>query len=220
MEYVRPADIERRSLEIITAELEAQGIQLPDENAAVIKRVIHATADFDYVEHLTFTPHAVQRAIAALHQGTTIVTDTNMALSGVSKPGLQRLGGQAVCYMADPDVAAEARQQGTTRAVISVTRSVNEHPDCIYAVGNAPTALYEIVRQMEQGFRPSLVIGVPVGFVNVVEAKEAVLAACRERDIPAIVAMGRKGGSTVAAAILNALIYQAAEMQNPEQRGW
>lgn len=220
MEYGRPADIERRSLAIITAELVAGGVQLDPANEAVIKRVIHATADYDYVEHLTFTEGAVQRAVAALLQGATIVTDTNMALAGVSRPGLSRLGGQSVCYMADPAVAEEARRLGTTRAVVSVTRAAAEHPGCIYAVGNAPTALYEIVRQMEQGFRPALVVGVPVGFVNVVEAKEAVLAACRERDIPAIASLGRKGGSTVAAAILNALIYQAADMQDPARRGW
>lgn len=220
MEYTRPADIERRSLEIIGSELAAQGMQLPLENETVIKRVIHATADYDYVEHLMFTQNAVQQGIESLLARTTIITDTNMALSGVSKPGLRKLGGQALCYMADPEVATESKTRGVTRAVVSVERAAREHPGCIYAVGNAPTALFEIVGQMEQGFRPALVIGVPVGFVNVVEAKEAVLVACREREIPAIVAMGRKGGSTVAAAILNALIYQAAQMQEPEQRGW
>ncbi len=220
MEHIRPADIERRSMEIITSELNARGITLPEENAPIIKRVIHTTADFDYVEHLVFTPGAAQKGMAALQNGNPIVTDTNMALSGVSKPGLKKLGGTAVCFMADPEVAAEAKRRGTTRAVISAEKAAREFPSCIYAVGNAPTALFEIVRQMDQGFRPALVIGVPVGFVNVVEAKETLLSACRTRGIPAIVAMGRKGGSTVAAAILNALIYQAAEMQQPEQRGW
>ena len=220
MEHIRPADIERRSMEIITSELNARGITLPEENAPIIKRVIHTTADFDYVEHLVFTPGAVQKGMAALQNGNPIVTDTNMALSGVSKPGLKKLGGTAVCFMADPEVAEEAKRRGTTRAVISAEKAAREFPSCIYAVGNAPTALFEIVWQMDQGFRPALVIGVPVGFVNVVEAKETLLSACRTRGIPAIVAMGRKGGSTVAAAILNALIYQAAEMQQPEQRGW
>lgn len=220
MEHIRPADIERRSMEIITSELNVRGITLPEENAPIIKRVIHTTADFDYVEHLVFTPGAVQKGMAALQNGNPIVTDTNMALSGVSKPGLKKLGGTAVCFMADPEVAEEAKRRGATRAVISAEKAAREFPSCIYAVGNAPTALFEIVRQMDQGFRPALVIGVPVGFVNVVEAKETLLSACRTRGIPAIVAMGRKGGSTVAAAILNALIYQAAEMQQPEQRGW
>lgn len=220
MEHIRPADIERRSMEIITAELNARGITLPAENAPIIKRVIHTTADFDYVEHLFFTPDAVQKGIAALLRGETIVTDTNMALSGVSKPGLSKLGGQAVCFMADPEVAAEAKRRGTTRAVVSAETASRAYPGCIYAVGNAPTALFEIVRRMDEGFCPSLVIGVPVGFVNVVEAKETLREACLERGIPAIIAMGRKGGSTVVAAILNALIYQAAKMQEPEQRGW
>ncbi len=220
MEHTRPADIEKRSMEIITAELEARHIVLPEENAAVIKRVIHTTADFDYTEHLVFTPGAVRKGIEALRGGKSVVTDTNMALAGVSKPGIKKLGGQAVCFMADPEVAAEAKRRGTTRAVISAEKAAREIPDCVYAVGNAPTALLEIVRQMEKNFCPALVIGVPVGFVNVVEAKEALLHACREREIPAIIAMGRKGGSTVAAAILNALIYQAAQLQEPERRGW
>ncbi len=171
MEHIRPADIERRSMEIITSELNARGITLPAENAPIIKRVIHTTADFDYVEQLFFTPNAVQKGIAALLRGETIVTDTNMALSGVSKPGLKKLGGQAVCFMADPEVAAEAKRRGTTRAVVSAETASRAYPGCIYAVGNAPTALFEIVRRMDEGFRPSLVIGVPVGFVNVVEAQ-------------------------------------------------
>lgn len=220
MMHMKPADIERRSMEIITGELRERGITLPEENAPVIRRVIHTTADFDYVEQLVFTPGAVWQGIKALHGGKTVVTDTNMALSGVSKPGLKKLGSQAVCFMADPEVAAEAKRRGCTRAVISAEKAARTYPDCIYAVGNAPTALFEIAAQLEKGFRPSLVIGVPVGFVNVVEAKETLLAACQARGIPAIVAMGRKGGSTVAAAILNALIYQAAQMQQPEQRGW
>lgn len=220
MEHIRPADIERRSMEIITSELNARGITLPEETASIIKRVIHTTADFDYVEHLVFTPGAVNKGIEAMQSGKPIVTDTNMALSGVSKPGLKKLGGTAMCFMADSEVAAEAKRRSTTRAVISAEKAAREFPSCIYAVGNAPTALLEIVRQMNKGFCPSMVIGVPVGFVNVVEAKETLLRACQTQGVPAIVAMGRKGGSTVAAAILNALIYQAAEMQQPEQRGW
>ena len=196
------------------------GIVLPAGCEAVVKRAIHTTADFDYARNLCFTPGAVEAGVAALRAGTALVTDTNMALSGVSKPGLKKLGSQAVCFMADPEVAAEAKRRGCTRAVISAEKAARTYPDCIYAVGNAPTALFEIAAQLEKEFRPSLVIGVPVGFVNVVEAKETLLAACQARGIPAIVAMGRKGGSTVAAAILNALIYQAAQMQQPEQRGW
>ena len=211
MEYRRPAEIERRSMEIIGEELAGRGIVLPAENAAVIRRVIHTTADFDYVGNLTFTADAVERGIRALLAGTVIVTDTNMALAGISKPGLKRLGSHVMCYMADVDVAERAKAEETTRAAVSVKKAAEQAPGCIYAVGNAPTALLEMIRQMEQGFRPALVIGVPVGFVNVVEAKEAILETCTRKGIPAIVAMGRKGGSTVAAAICNALIYSAGE---------
>ena len=215
-----PADIERTSISIITAELEAMGLTPPPETAAVVKRVIHTTADFDYAKNLHFTPGAVAAGVAALHAGTTIVTDTNMALAGITKPGLAKLGGTALCYMADPEVAALARANGTTRAVASMHRAAQEHPGAILAVGNAPTALLTIAEEIEAGLRPALVIGVPVGFVNVVESKERLFATCSTYKVPAIVAMGRKGGSNVAAAICNALIYSAAEMLDPTARGW
>ena len=211
-----PADIERTSLSIITAELEALGLTPPPETAAVVKRVIHTTADFDYAKNLRFTPGAV----AALRAGTPIITDTNMALSGISRPALARLGGSALCYMADPEVARIAAETGTTRAVASMHRAAQEHPGAILAVGNAPTALLTIVEEIEAGLRPALVIAVPVGFVNVVESKDALFAACAAHGVPAIAAMGRKGGSTVAAAVCNALVYSAAEMLDPAARGW
>ena len=135
-----PADIERTSLSIITAELEALGLTPPPETAAVVKRVIHTTADFDYAKNLRFTPGAVAAGVAALRAGTPIITDTNMALSGISKPALARLGGSALCYMADPEVARIAAETGTTRAVASMHRAAQEHPGAILAVGNAPTA--------------------------------------------------------------------------------
>ena len=200
-----PADIERTSMGIITAELAARGLEIPPENAAVVKRVIHTTADFDYAKNLRFTPGAVQAAVAALQGGVTIVTDTNMALAGISKPGLRKLGCEAVCYMADPAVAEEAKQAGTTRAVASMHRAAAEHPGAILAVGNAPTALLTIAELIETAnLRPALVIGVPVGFVNVVESKELII----ESGADCIVARGRKGGSNVAAAICNAMLYQ------------
>ena len=198
-----PADIERTSLSIITAELEALGLTPPPETAAVVKRVIHTTADFDYAKNLRFTPGAVAAGVAALRAGTPIITDTNMALSGISKPALARLGGSALCYMADPEVARTAAE-----------------PGAILAVGNAPTALLTIAEEIEAGLRPALIIAVPVGFVNVVESKEALFAACAAHGVPAIAAMGRKGGSTVAAAVCNALVYSAAEMLDPAARGW
>ena len=220
-----PADIERTSLSIITAELETLGLTPPPETAAVVKRVIHTTADFDYARNLRFTQGAVAAGVAALRAGTPIVTDTNMALAGITRPGITRpglakVGSAALCYMADPEVAAAAKTAGTTRAVASMHRAAQEHPGAILAVGNAPTALLTIAEEIEAGLRPALVIGVPVGFVNVVESKEILFAACEAHGVPAIAAMGRKGGSNVAAAICNALVYSAAEMLDPTARGW
>lgn len=215
-----PADIERTSISIITRELDELGLTPPPETAAVVKRVIHTTADFDYAKNLRFTPGAVEAAVRALQTGAGIVTDTNMALAGISRPGLAKLGSEAVCYMADPAVAEAAKQAGTTRAVAAVHRAAREHPGAILAVGNAPTALLTIAEEIEAGLRPALVIGVPVGFVNVVESKETLFAVCEQHGVPAIVAMGRKGGSNVAAAICNALVYSAAEMLDPSARGW
>ena len=215
-----PADIERTSISIITRELDELGLTPPPETAAVVKRVIHTTADFDYAKNLRFTPGAVQAAVRALQRGAVIVTDTNMALAGITRPGLAKLGCEAVCYMADPAVAEAAKQAGTTRAVAAMHRAAREHPGAILAVGNAPTALLTIAEEIEAGLRPALVIGVPVGFVNVVESKETLFAICEQHGVPAIAAMGRKGGSNVAAAICNALVYSAAEMLDPSARGW
>ena len=215
-----PADIERTSISIITRELDELGLTPPPETAAVVKRVIHTTADFDYAKNLRFTPGAVQAAVRALQRGAVIVTDTNRALAGISRPGLAKLGCEAVCYMADPAVAEAAKQAGTTRAVAAMHRAAREHPGAILAVGNAPTALLTIAEEIEAGLRPALVIGVPVGFVNVVESKETLFAICEQHGVPAIAAMGRKGGSNVAAAICNALVYSAAEMLDPSARGW
>ena len=215
-----PADIERTSISIITRELDELGLTPPPETAAVVKRVIHTTADFDYAKNLRFTPGAVEAAVRALQRGAVIVTDTNMALAGITKPGLKKLNCEAICYMADPAVAEAAKQAGTTRAVAAMHRAAREHPGAILAVGNAPTALLTIAEEIEAGLRPALVIGVPVGFVNVVESKETLFAVCEQHGVPAIAAMGRKGGSNVAAAICNALVYSAAEMLDPSARGW
>ena len=215
-----PADIERTSISIITRELDELGLTPPPETAAVVKRVIHTTADFDYAKNLRFTPGAVQAAVRALQRGAVIVTDTNMALAGISRPGLAKLDCEAVCYMADPAVAEAAKQAGTTRAVAAMHRAAREHPGAVLAVGNAPTALLTIAEEIEAGLQPALVIGVPVGFVNVVESKETLFAVCEQHGVPAIAAMGRKGGSNVAAAICNALVYSAAEMLDPSARGW
>lgn len=217
--HTLPADIERTSMSIIERELRDRGISLPAGTEAVVKRVIHTTADFDYAETLRFTPDAVALGTAAM-KGGVIVTDTNMARAGVSKPVLARLGGEVHCFMADPDLAEEARRRETTRAAVSMTRALETWDHPVLAVGNAPTALFRIAELLEEGKRPALVIGVPVGFVNVVESKERLLEACRRHGVPAIVALGRKGGSSVTAAICNALLYSAAGQLDPEARGW
>ena len=202
-ENIKPMDIEKRSFEIIT-ELLGDTVLEP-ENELVIKRVIHTTADFDYVKNLTFSPHAVSRGIQALCSGCDIVTDTQMARAGINKTILARLGGQVHCFMADEDVAKEAKERGVTRAIVSMEHAARLPKPCIFAIGNAPTALISIHELIEKGqLTPALVIGVPVGFVNVVESKELFV----DSDVPHIIARGRKGGSNVAAAICNAMLYQ------------
>lgn len=203
IEHILPADIERRSMEIIEEELGA--ICLPPMEKDVIKRVIHTSADFDYARTLRFSDAAVERGLAALRQGCTIVTDTNMACTGISQAALDKLGCRKVCFMADADVAAEAKAKGTTRAAACMDKACRLDGPVIIAVGNAPTALIRLHELMEQGdIRPELVIAVPVGFVNVVYAKELIMAG----RAPYIAAKGRKGGSNVAAAICNALLYK------------
>ena len=218
-EPMKPMEIEQRSFEIIT---ELLGDRVLDpENELVIKRVIHTTADFDYADNLTFSDHAVQKGIAALKGGCDIVTDTQMAKAGINKTILASLGGEVHCFMSDPDVAQEAKSRGVTRAFVSMEKAAALEKPCIFAIGNAPTALLSLEQLMEEGkAAPALIIGVPVGFVNVVESKEALFAACAAHGVPAIAAMGRKGGSTVAAAVCNALVYSAAEMLDPAARGW
>ena len=202
-EIIKPMDIEKRSFEIITELLGDR--KLDSENELVIKRVIHTTADFDYADNLVFSEHAVSKGIEALKAGCDIVTDTQMARSGINKTVLEKLGGAVHCFMSDPDVAAEAKARGITRAVVSMEHASKLDKPLIFAIGNAPTALMRLRELMDAGeVSPALVIGVPVGFVNVVESKEQII----ESSAPHIVARGRKGGSNVAAAIVNALLYQ------------
>ena len=202
IEHILPADIEKRSMEIIEDELGE--IQLPPTEKQIIKRVIHTSADFEYARTLRFSPDAVERGLAALRQGCTIVTDTNMAYMGISQRGLDTLHSTKVCFMADEDVARMAKGQGTTRAVACMDKACTIDGPLIIAVGNAPTALLRLDELIRQGkIHPDLIIGVPVGFVNVVYAKDIIM----QSGVPYIVAKGRKGGSTIAAAICNALIY-------------
>lgn len=201
LENVKPKDIERRSFEIITEQL---GRELPKELAPIIKRCIHTSADFDYAENLCFSQGVVPKALAALKKGACIVTDTQMAKAGINKAALEKYGGEVYCFMSDEDVAEAAKQNGTTRAVACMDKAAALDKPLIFAIGNAPTALvrlYELIS--EKKLRPELVIGVPVGFVNVVQSKELIM----QTDAPYIVARGRKGGSNIAACICNALLY-------------
>lgn len=205
MEHLLPEQIEQRSFEIIDGELKKRGIVLPKEQEMITKRVIHTTADFEYTETLTFSEGAVGIARELLRQGADIVTDTNMALSGINKRSLAGLGGEVHCYMADETVAKLAKERKTTRAAVSMEMAAKIQKPVIFAVGNAPTALIQIYEMMQNSsWRPAFVIGVPVGFVNVEAAKELIL----QTDVPFIINRGRKGGSNVAAAICNALIYE------------
>ena len=205
LETIRPMDIEKRSFEIIT-EILGENQPAP-ENELVVKRVIHTTADFDYAETLSFSQGAVAKGVEALRSGCDIVTDTQMARAGINKTVLGKLGGQVHCFMSDPDVAEEAKARGVTRAIVSMERAAALTKPCIFAIGNAPTALISLRELIDGGnLSPALVIGVPVGFVNVVESKELIMGA----GVPYIVARGRKGGSNVAAAICNAMLYQIA----------
>lgn len=206
-EIVKPMDIEKRSFEIISEILEKEysDIIIPDERKSVVKRVIHTTADFDYARNLIFSEDAVEEALNALRGGCDIVTDTNMAKAGINKGILAKLGGEVHCYMADPEIASLAKERGVTRATVSMEKAASLSKKCIFAIGNAPTALIAIKELMDAGkLSPALIIGVPVGFVNVVESKELII----ESNVPYIVAGGRKGGSNVAAAIVNALLYK------------
>ncbi len=202
---MRPQDIENKSMEIIERELGDRASSWPERELLVVKRCIHTSADFDYADNLVFSPGAVDTALNALKRGVTIVADTSMAAAGINKRSASALGVEVRCFISDPDVAEEAKRRGVTRSAVCMEKAAALGRPMIAAVGNAPTALIRLRELADQGlFRPELIIGVPVGFVNVVEAKEMIL----ETDIPHIVAKGRKGGSNIAAAIVNALLYQ------------
>lgn len=205
IERLLPEEIEKRSFEIITEELMQRGISLPKEQEMITKRVIHTSADFDYANTMIYSENAVPVAKELLKNGADIVTDTNMALSGINKKALAKLGGQAHCFMADEDVAKLAKERGVTRAAVSMEKAAVIGKPVIFAIGNAPTALIRLYEMMQESrWRPAFVIGVPVGFVNVVAAKELMM----ETEVPYIINRGRKGGSNVAAAICNALLYE------------
>lgn len=203
LEQVLPADIERRSFEIITEEL--GDVELVPGTEPIVKRCIHTSADFEYAYNLVFSEDVVEKALAALRKGAVIVTDTQMAKAGINKKKLAAYGGEVLCFMSDDDIAREAKSRGVTRAVACMEKAAKINKPMIIAIGNAPTALirlYELIK--ENNIRPELIIGVPVGFVNVSSSKELIMSL---EDIPYIVARGRKGGSNIAACICNALLY-------------
>lgn len=207
MEYIfenlLPREIEERSFQLITEEL--NGRVFPKEQEDIIKRVIHTSADFEYADSLVFSENAVEQALDALRNGADIVTDTQMVKAGIHKASLEKMGGEVHCFIADEDVAAEARKRGITRSAVSMEKAARLKKDLILAVGNAPTALMRLYELVKEGVvQPKLVIAVPVGFVNVEPAKEQMM----EAGVPYITARGRKGGSNIAAAICNALLYK------------
>ncbi|HIZ08758.1 MAG TPA: precorrin-8X methylmutase [Candidatus Eubacterium avistercoris] len=202
LENIRPQDIEKRSFEIITQELGAR--TFPQDQELIIKRCIHTSADFEYADSLCFSENAVARAMEAIREGACIVTDTQMARAGINKKVLARFGGEVYNFMSDEDVAKEAKERGCTRAAVCMEKAAKLDKKLIFAIGNAPTALIRLYEMIQDGqISPALIIGVPVGFVNVVQSKELIM----ETQIPYIVARGRKGGSNIAACICNALLY-------------
>ena len=202
IKIVKPNEIEKRSMEIITQEL--NGRTWPEPQFSIVKRCIHTSADFDYADNLCFSENAAMLGVEALRRGAVIVTDTKMAWSGINKKKLAEYGGEAYCFMSDEDVAKEAQERGCTRAAICMERGAALGKEVIFAVGNAPTALIRLYELIQEGkVDPALIIGAPVGFVNVVEAKELIMTA----GVPYIVPRGRKGGSNIAATICNAMLY-------------
>lgn len=202
LENVKPMDIEKRSFEMITEEL--GDTKLVPGTELVVKRCIHTSADFDYAKNLCFSENVMEKAINAIKQGACIVTDTQMAKAGINKKALAKYGGEVYCFMSDEDVAEIAKKNGSTRATASMDKAASMNKKIIFAIGNAPTALVRLYELIEEGtLQPELIIGVPVGFVNVVQSKELIM----QTDVPYIVAKGRKGGSNIAACICNALLY-------------
>lgn len=208
--YVKPGEIEKESFRIIGEELEEQGIKLRKKQEPYIKRCIHTSADFSYAKTLEFSHNATSILENLLRAHASIICDTNMALAGINKTALEKAGCRAYCFMADERVKEIAAKEGTTRAAASVNATSHIEGHKIYCIGNAPTALIELDRLYhENRITPDFVIGVPVGFVNVVYAKELIIRS----DIPYIVNRGRKGGSSIAACLMNAALYKVTKRE-------
>lgn len=205
-EIVSPREIEEKSMATITAEL--NGRTWPEPEFSVVKRCIHTSADFDYADNLVFGNDAANKGVEIFRNGCVVVTDTKMAAAGINKNALGRHDCEVKCFISDPDVIEEAKARGCTRATVCMEKAARETRPVIFDIGNAPTALIEIDNLIRTNkIRPAMIIGVPVGFVNVVESKELIIQTCEEYGIPYIVAKGRKGGSNIAATICNALLY-------------
>jgi precorrin-8X/cobalt-precorrin-8 methylmutase len=203
LQQIAPEDIEAESFRIIERELGPTAFS--PEEFAVVRRAIHATGDFSFAEHIRFHPQAITAGLAAIRAGKNILIDVNMGASGISRGLLTRFGGEIICRVAEPETAAMAKAEGTTRSDAAIALSTHDNIG-IVAVGNAPTALIKAMELIEAGhFAPDLVIGVPVGFVNAAESKELLA----EKDYPYITALGRKGGTPVAVAMINALLRLA-----------
>ena len=209
---MNPGAIEAKSFEIIDAEAGDHGFNLKEWQ--VVRRMIHTSADFDYLKSIRFHPKAVAAGISAIKTGKNIITDTQMARMGIRHQVTKEFGSQVLCFMNDPIVVKQAKDFNITRAKAAVDQAADEMNDGIYVVGNAPTALLRLLELIKKGSaRPALVIGLPVGFVNAAESKASLL----ETDIPYITNTGRKGGSNVAASVVNALIIMAASEKNENE---
>ena len=207
-EIFKPHEIERKSMEIITSELGDR--TWPEPTFSVVRRCIHTSADFDYADNLRFSEGAVELGVKLMRSGVNIVTDTMMAFSGINKNRLESFGGKAHCFIKDQDVIDEAKERGCTRATVSMEKAMELDGPIIFAIGNAPTALMRICELVKEGrLKPALIIGAPVGFVNVVESKEMAM----DLGVPFIVPAGRKGGSNIAATICNAMLYYNGDVE-------
>jgi len=214
--HLRPEEIEKESFRIIEAEVGTHSWSPAEWQ--VVRRAIHTSADFEYARSMTFSPNAVRCGIAALQSGHGLVTDTTMVLAGINKRLLGRFGSAGSCHVADPDIAVAAAKEGVTRSILAMRRAAADPDNGIFVVGNAPTALYELLRLVrEEGLRPDLVIGLPVGFVGAEDSKDALIREAAACNIPFITNRGRKGGSNVAAAVVNALLLMVAGIYEKEK---
>ena len=209
-EIKKPGAIATDSFSLIRQELSTAGYQFTSPNADIIERIIHSTADFDFAETTEISPNAVDAGTKALNMGCPIVCDVNMIRAGISEPRVTNLGGALHCFVAEPTIRQRAEAAGSTRSAMGIRWAAEQGllEGSLVVVGNAPTALFEAIRLVDEGIRPALIIGVPVGFINTIESKEALTTVTA---VPRITTLGRKGGTPVAVAIVNALLRLAVD---------